>query len=150
MNKKITRLNFGDRNMLLFINNILEECDTGFPLFHYQNTKKITIFLLQGTQAELHKANNIAKELKEEYGVEEVNLFMLNCFCNITFHKFINMRGNNLFSYADFDIFNYNDNPFISSIYKITTTNSTGIPKPSHKNRLQVIDCFDIFDDYLK
>jgi hypothetical protein len=48
-------------------------------LFH----NKITIFLLHGTQSELQEANEVAKELKEKYGVEEVNLFVLHWFTDV-------------------------------------------------------------------
>ena len=44
------------------------------------NTSGLTLFLPHGTQSELQKANEVAKELKEKYGVEEVNLFALHCF----------------------------------------------------------------------
>ncbi len=33
---------------------------------------------------------------------------------------------------------------------KIITTNSTGILEPQNSERLQVIDCKEIFEDYLK
>ena len=36
---------------------------------------KITIFLTHGTQSEIQKANEVAKELKEKYGIEEVSFF---------------------------------------------------------------------------
>jgi len=41
---------------------------------------KATIFLPHGTQSELQKAEEVLKELKEKYGVEEVSLFVLHCF----------------------------------------------------------------------
>jgi hypothetical protein len=46
----------------------------------YCTYKKATIFLSHGTQSELQKANEVEKELKEKYGVEEVNLFALHWF----------------------------------------------------------------------
>ena len=45
--------------------------------------KAITIFLTHGTESELKKVNEIAQELKEKYGVEEVNVFVLHCFVNL-------------------------------------------------------------------
>ena len=42
--------------------------------------KKATIFLHHGTKSELQKAIEVEKELKEKYGVQEVNLFALHWF----------------------------------------------------------------------
>lgn len=111
--------------------------------------KKITIFLPQGTRDELNKANKIAKEIKEEYGIEEVNLFAL--------HWFKPYWGNSVFSPEDMiKEYEYLRNcrttwkACVCNFNKITTTNSTGILKPQNNASLQVIDCFDIFNDYIK
>ena len=134
--------------------------------------KTITIFLTHGTESELKKANEIAEELKEEYGVEKVNIFVLHCFI----HDVYNYNS----SFAD-DFYkqNYKDaydelcsiecKPDVSKkeyktqfeaeklehkqecfINKIITTNSTGILEPQDEERLQILDCYDIFNDYLK
>jgi hypothetical protein len=108
----------------------------------------ITIFLPHGTESEIKKANEVAKELMGKYGVEEVNLCVLHCFVNI----FTTAPSNSL------RITNLDGNvilgkPFAEEIYfnKIITTNSTGILKPEDGNEhLQVIDCKEIFEDYLK
>lgn len=104
---------------------------------------KLTIFLPHGTQAELQKANEVAKELKEKHGVEEVNLFILHCF--------IYLYGGN--DYINAFVSKENDFPEIYSVgevfNKIITTNSTGLLKLQNNKRLQVIDCFDIFNDAL-
>lgn len=93
----------------------------------------ITIFLTNGTEAEFQKAIEIAKQLKEEYRLNEINLFVLHCF--------ISLYGGN-----DFPEF-YEFGDFFS---KIITTNSTRMLRPQDKERLQIIDCYDIFNDYLK
>ena len=82
--------------------------------------KKLTIFLQHITQETIQKANEVAKELKEKYGVEEVNLFGLHCFCDIDY-----IRKTELL--------------FLDK--SIQTRKS---------RRLEVIDCFDIFQDHLK
>ena len=94
--------------------------------------KKLTIFLHHGTQAELQKAEEVAKELKEKYGVEEVNLCVLHWF------------GKNIVDIICYVECNTNFN-------KLITTNSTGILKPEDSTeRLQVIDCKEIFEEYLQ
>lgn len=96
----------------------------------------ITIFLPHGTQSELQKANEIEieKELKEKYGVEEVNLFALHWF----------LYQNTESAYRRMMIKNLGYN-------KIITTNSTGILKPEDSTeRLQVIDCKVMLEEYLK
>ena len=107
--------------------------------------EKITIFLLHGTQSELQKATEVAKELKEKYGVEEVNLFIKDWFCN-------------KYKENDFEI-EYLCKSFgsLRDFNKIITTNSTGILKPEDNScisyineRLQIIDCKEIFEEYLK
>lgn len=132
----------------------------------------ITIFLPHGTESELKKANEIARELKEKHGVEEVNLFVLHCFI----HDVYNYNS----SFAD-DFYkqNYKDaydelcsieckldvskkeykTQFEAEklehkqecfINKIIATNSTGISEPQDEERLQILDCYDIFNNHLK
>ena len=104
--------------------------------------KKLTIFLHHGTHSELQKANEVEKELMEKYGVEEVNLFALHCFVNQDF--ILNIYGNSLEDSC------LNEEVFCN-INKIITTNSTGILRPKDSSgRLQVIDCKEIFEEYLK
>ena len=110
--------------------------------FDLYNDKAVTILLPHGTQSELQKANEVAKELKEKYGVEEVNLFVLHCFVELYYsEKYEELRYALLGggqSY-DLDIFN-----------KIITTNSTGILKPEDSTeRLQVIDAKEMLEEYL-
>jgi len=113
-----------------------------------------TIFIPHGTQSEVEKANEVQKELKEKHGVEEVNLFAKDWFlprCEKYyeeepipewFEDFIKI-------YDEFFVKNNIDNK--DAFNKIITTNSTGILKlEDSKERLQVIDCKEIFEEYLK
>lgn len=113
-----------------------------------RQTNKLTIFLYHGTQSELQKANEVAKELKEKYGVEEVNLFALHCFVKKTYYTWKPNDNNFKSLYIDYK----NEISFVyNNINKIITTNSTGILKPEDSNeRLQVIDGKEIFEEYLK
>ena len=118
-----------------------------FEIFKNSNDKpnKLTIFLPHGTQSELQKANEVAKELKEKYGVEEVNVFVLHCFISLYggvnyINAFVSRGGDFPEFYSFGDFFN-----------KIITTNSTGILRPEDSSeRLQVIDCKEFFEEYLK
>ncbi len=99
--------------------------------------KKATIFLPHGTLSEFQKAEEVEKELREKYGVEEVNLFALHCFeyiC-ITTGPLKQMRIENM--------------GFDTNFNKIITTNSTGMSKPKDSERLQVIDCKEFFEEHL-
>jgi hypothetical protein len=101
-------------------------------------SKQFTIFLPHGTQSELQKAEEIEKELKEKYGVEEVNLCVLHWFAKEIYELKQNKNG----SYTSARKYDFN---------KIITTNSTGILRPKDSSgRLQVIDCKEIFEEYLK
>lgn len=101
--------------------------------------KKITIFLPHGTQSELQKADEVGKYLWENFGIKP-NLCALHCFTQQDY--ILNIYGNCLEdSCLAEDVCNFN---------KIITTNSTGILKPEDSTeRLQVIDCKEIFEEYL-
>ena len=106
--------------------------------------KKITIFIENYTESEIKKTIDVAKKLKEEYGVEEVNVFALHCFANLYggvdyINAFID-KGNGFPVHLFFKEF----------INKIITTNSTGTCETQNEKRLKVIDCYDIFNDWLK
>ena len=96
------------------------------------------IFLPHGTQSELQKANEVSKELKEKYGVEEVNLFVLHCFV-----KYSPLKSNEYYINDSEQYVKYSFDNF-------TTTSSTGILPNKDEERLQVIDCKEIFEEYLK
>ena len=100
------------------------------------------IFLTNGTEAELQKANKVAKELKKIYGVKEVNLFVLHCFVKIDCNR-IGIEEWTSYDISDDETYD------LEYINKIITTNSTGFRIKKNKI-LQVLDCYDIFNDYLK
>jgi len=100
----------------------------------------ITIFIESYTESEIKKTIDIAKELKEKYGIEEVNVFALHCFANLYggddyINAFID-KGVHLF--------------FKEFINKIIITNSTCGCKTQNTKRLQFIDCYDIFNNWIK
>lgn len=104
--------------------------------------KTITIFLTHGTESELKKANEIAGELKKRYGIEKVNLFALHLFKEITeFYEKILFYSDSCLSR------NLEDWHILGNINKIIATNSMPV---IFQNRLQILDCYDIFNDYLK
>lgn len=111
----------------------------------YNNVNKHTIFLPHGTQAELQKAEEVGKYLWENFGIKP-NLCVLHCF--IRGLDFINEKLS-FYHYA-----NHNSVAEVkfseSFINKIITTNSTGILPVQDNERLQVIDCKEIFEEYLK
>jgi len=139
--------------------------------------KKITIFIESYTKSEIKKTINIAKELKEKYGIEEVNLFILHCFvdlrpCYLPQISYLN----DVLTYHFFNVLTYSKQErilaweengeelkndfYFGYINTITTTNSTKIAciqEDSYyehmsklKNKLNILDCYDIFNDYLQ
>lgn len=125
------------KNDEVFIANNTESLINGVVEVKKGNT---IIFLKHGTKSEIRKAEELARELKEKYGVDEVNLFVLHCFTQQDY--ILNIYGNCLEdSCLAEDVCNFN---------KIITTNSTGILKPEDSTeRLQVIDAKEIFEEYL-
>jgi hypothetical protein len=108
--------------------------------FKIRDYKKITIFIESYTESEIKKTIDIAKKLKEKYGVEEVNVFALHCFANLYGGvDYVN-------AFIDKGVYLF----FEEFINKIIITNSTSGCKTQNKKRLQIIDCYDIFNDYLK
>jgi len=101
-------------------------------------TRPVTIFLSIADNETFIKANDIAKELKEKYGVAEVNVFALHCFVE---HPppawaIVNQDG----SFGRFD--NQEQKMKNAWFDKLITTNSTGILEIESGERLQVINCF--------
>ncbi len=123
---------FPNKHMGLYIDNGVYDKET------------ITIFLPHGTETKLKEAIELAKSLKKQYGIEEVNLFVLHCFISLYggesyINSFVS-KGDDFPEFYSFgDFFN-----------KIITTNSTGMSLIQNKERLQIIDCYDIFNDYLQ
>jgi len=120
-------------------------------LISCEKNDKLTIFLPHGTQSEFQKANEIAKELKEKYGVGAVNLFALHWFLYKAYNEF-DIEGEDELYFVCNEEASYQDNEviYVDIFNKIITTNSTGILEPQDNERLQVIDCKEIFEEYLK
>lgn len=152
----------------IFDNFILCSYDKQFP----KNYKNATIFLPNGTQSELQKAIEVAKYLWENFGIKP-ELFVLHCFKSYwrdsIFHpkNIDNLRqafgsdftqDTNLNGFSGIQIKDYeylNDcrtkwKAYFCNFNKIITTNSTDILEPQNTERLQVIDCKEIFEEYLK
>ena len=135
----------------------------------------ITIFLTHGTKSKFYKTNiveKLAEQLTEECGVNEVNLFILHCFVNLrpcwlpqisflngvlTFHYF------NILTHSKQEIIlaweengeELKNDSYFGYIDTITTTNSTKIAytedcRPELENKFKILDCYDIFNDYLQ
>jgi len=123
---------FPKQHMGLYIDNGVYDKET------------ITIFLPHGTETKLKEVIELAKILKKQCGVKEVNLFVLHCFISLYggesyINSFVS-KGDDFPEFYSFgDFFN-----------KIITTNSTGMSLVQNKERLQIIDCYDIFNDYLQ
>jgi hypothetical protein len=120
------------KNDETFIANNTESLINGIVVVKKGNT---TIFLPNGTQSELQKVNEVGKHLWKNFGIKP-NLCVLHCFQYICSSIF-------LYFY-----------PYLNEedcyINKIITTNSTGILPVDNKDRLQVIDCREIFEEYLQ
>jgi hypothetical protein len=101
-------------------------------------TSPVTIFLSIADKETLLKANDVAKELKEKYGVAEVNVFALHCFVENPppAWAIVNQNG----SFGRFD--NQKQKMKNAWFDKLITTNSTDILKIESGERLQVINCF--------
>ena len=98
---------------------------------------KATIFLSHGTKSEIKKAEEVAKHLWKNFGIKP-DVFVFHCFL-----KYIDFTRSSYLCDLGFE------NKW--NINKIITTNSTGILKPEDSTeRLQVIDCKEIFEKYLK
>ena len=134
--------------------------DDGFP-FKVENP--VHILIKYGTQSEIQKGNEVAKELREKYGVEEVNVVVLHWFTfkealqtaklPSTLQVFKDTAPKQVIEVCERDGWDVvyrglkqRDYP----INKIITTNSTGILPVENNERLQVIDCKEIFEEYLK
>ena len=136
-------------NILMFIGNIEELCKfnkikTKYTTHHAwfcneenkwiipepKQSNKLTIFLHHGTQSETEKAMEVSKYLWENFGIKP-NLCALHWF----------------YKNEDYDVISF---LLYNKIFnKIITTNSTGILPVEDRERLQVIDCFNIFQDHL-
>ena len=123
-----------------FIANNIESLTNGVAEVKKEN---ITIFLTHGTESELKKAHEIARELKKKHRLEKVNLFILHCFGYLCGDDYIIVgfkKENDFPTRLILDKF----------IDKVIATNSIGISEPQDEERLQILDCYDIFNNHLK
>ena len=102
----------------------------------YDTYKKVTIFTPELTSKNIQQINDIAKDLKDKYNVADVNVFAVHCF----------IKTNHYDMYLDW----HRNSGEFSNIVELITTNSTGILKPQDTERLKVIDCKEIFEEWLK
>ena len=147
-NFKIKTLNQDFRNVLFFYDGVMQETNTGHINLHYTSTKKLTIFLHHGTQSEFKKANEVGKYLWENFGIKP-NLFVLHCFVEKK-HLIKAVRPSKIDRMYKNEIYGYAMQKLCNNINKIITTNSTGILPVQDNERLQVIDCKEIFEEDLK
>jgi len=119
----------------IFIANDIKSLTAGVAEI---KTRPVTIFLSIADNDTFIKANDIAKKLKEKYGVEKVNVFALHCFVENPPPDWaiVNQDG----SFGHFD--NKEQKMKNAWFDKLITTNSTRILKIESGERLQVINCF--------
>lgn len=88
-----------------------------------RQNKKVILFAPELTSSSINQIKDITKKLKEEYGIKWVSVFSPLC-------------------YAWFDL-------LLDDLYNINqliTTNATGVLEPMKGERLEVIDCKEIFE----
>ena len=121
-----------DKNIWLYIHDNKDEGVGELKI------NSVTIFLPIADNETLLKANAVAKELKEKYGVAEVNVFALHCFIENPppAWAIVNQDG----SFGCFD--NKEQKMKNAWFDKLITTNSTDILKIQSSERLQVFNCF--------
>jgi hypothetical protein len=119
----------------IFIANDIKSLTAGVAEI---KTRPVTIFLSIADSQTFIKANDIAKKLKEKYGVEKVNVFASHCFVENPPPDWaiVNQDG----SFGHFD--NKEQKMKNAWFDKLITTNSTRILKIESGERLQVINCF--------
>ena len=122
---------------------INDECNVGCPCcrVHLREIKKVSIIIPSIHSQNIQEVSDIAKDLKENYGVEYVEVvakdfFLATCFTSETY--LICLSNHNTQSIGK----QYN----LHIIDKIIATDSTGILEPQKSERLEVIDCEEFFN----
>jgi len=113
--------------------------------YNIQNTKHITIFIENGTKAEINKANVVAKELTEKYNVERVELFVLHCFVKI--EDFFCVKPNIIWKKEQDDL---DATLPVCYVDKVITTNSTCLVEKQKTDIVEIIDCKELFEAITK
>ena len=108
-------------------------------------SKKISIIIPSIHSKNIQEISNIAKNLKENYGVEYVEVIATHCYLSIFYDKTPHVP---LYS-LQYHLANYeceDDVECINYIDKIITTDSTGVLEVQDTDKLKVVDCED-FDN---
>jgi hypothetical protein len=100
--------------------------------------KKISIILPSIHSQNIQEISNIAKDLKENYGVEYVEIIATHCY--LKENKFVKYDYTG--GYKGKASFRYNN------IDKIITTDSTGALEVQDTEHLQVVDCQEFFNNF--
>ncbi len=100
--------------------------------------KKISIILPSIHSQNIQEISNIAKDLKENYGVEYVEIIATHCY--LKENKFVKYDYTG--GYKGEASFRYNN------IDKIITTDSTGALEVQDTEHLQVVDCQEFFNNF--
>ena len=107
--------------------------------------KKISIIASSIHSQNIQEISNIAKDLKENYGVEYVEVIPPHCYIKI-FQCANNRYYNNKKIEDGLDGKLITEECSIEYIDKITTTDSTGVLKVQDTEHLQVINCKEFFN----
>lgn len=106
--------------------------------------RKISIILPSIHSKNIQEISNIAKDLKENYGVGYVEVLTPKCYLSIFYDKTPHVPLYGL----QYHLANYeceDDVECINYIDKIITTDSTGILKVQDTDKLKVVDCEEFF-----
>ena len=128
-----------NKNQKFFIKNNIKRVPS--PICDWGDFTKVSIVSPSIHSQNIQEINNIAKDLKENYGVEYVEVvakdfFLATCFTSETY--LICLSNHNTQSIGK----QYN----LHIIDKIITTDSTGILEPQKSERLEVIECEEFFN----
>lgn len=111
--------------------------------------KRISIILPSIHSKNIQAISNIAKDFKENYGVEYVEVTTPDCYIEI-FQCANNRYYNNKKIEDGLDDKLITKECSIEYIDKITTTDSTGVLEVQDTDKLKVIDCEEFFNNFLQ
>ena len=110
------------------------------PICEWGDYTKVSIILTSIHSQNIKEISNIAKDLKENYGVEYIEVIATHCY--LKENKFVKYDYTG--GYKGKASFRYND------IDKIITTDSTGVLEVQDTDKLKVIDCEEFFNNFLQ
>lgn len=106
---------------------------------------KIMLYTKELTSTNIKQINDTAKVLKEKYGIEWVGVFAELCFADV---YILQRDEDKILCYTT------KERPhraiYLENLNKLITTNATGLFEPLERELLQVIDCKEIFEEYIK